>query len=176
MNLVIQMMMLIVGVVILIGCKVKFSDIFNGVVFKVGMVVIFLVFGVVWMSDIFFQVYMGDLKFVLEDVVKGYLWIYVIVLFLVLKLVNSQVVVFIVIVLMGLQLGVDFKMLIVFFFVVYGYFVLLIYLSDLVCIGFDCLGIIKIGKFIINYSFIISGFIGVICLCIIGYVLVIIFM
>ncbi|EOD4131328.1 anaerobic C4-dicarboxylate transporter, partial [Yersinia enterocolitica] len=38
MNLVIQMMMLIAGAVILIGCKVKPSDISNGAVFKAGMV------------------------------------------------------------------------------------------------------------------------------------------
>lgn len=46
MNLVIQMMMLIAGAVILIGCKVKPSDISNGAVFKAGMVAIFSVFGV----------------------------------------------------------------------------------------------------------------------------------
>ncbi len=70
MNLVIQMMMLIAGAVILIGCKVKPSDISNGAVFKAGMVAIFSVFGVAWMSDTFFQAHMGELRLVLEDVVK----------------------------------------------------------------------------------------------------------
>lgn len=46
MNLVIQMMMLIAGAVISIGCKVKSSGIANGPVFKAGMVAIFSVFGV----------------------------------------------------------------------------------------------------------------------------------
>lgn len=71
MNLVIQMMMLIAGAVILIGCKVKPSDISNGAVFKAGMVAIFSVFGVAWMSDTFFQAHMGELRLVLEDVVKA---------------------------------------------------------------------------------------------------------
>lgn len=81
MNLVIQMMMLIAGAVILIGCKVKPSDIANGAVFKAGMVAIFSVFGVAWMSDTFFQAHMEDLKLVLEDVVKSQPWTYAIVLF-----------------------------------------------------------------------------------------------
>ncbi|HEN3578944.1 TPA: anaerobic C4-dicarboxylate transporter [Yersinia enterocolitica] len=176
MNLVIQMMMLIAGAVILIGCKVKPSDISNGAVFKAGMVAIFSVFGVAWMSDTFFQAHMGDLKLVLEDVVKGHPWTYAIVLFLVSKLVNSQAAALTAIAPMGLQLGVDPKMLIAFFPAAYGYFVLPTYPSDLACIGFDRSGTTKIGKFIINHSFIIPGLIGVICSCITGYLLVTTFM
>ncbi|HHH1002980.1 TPA: anaerobic C4-dicarboxylate transporter [Yersinia enterocolitica] len=176
MNLVIQMMMLIAGAVILIGCKVKPSDISNGAVFKAGMVAIFSVFGVAWMSDTFFQAHMEDLKLVLEDVVKGHPWTYAIVLFLVSKLVNSQAAALTAIAPMGLQLGVDPKMLIAFFPAAYGYFVLPTYPSDLACIGFDRSGTTKIGKFIINHSFIIPGLIGVICSCITGYVLVTTFM
>ncbi|WP_145525621.1 anaerobic C4-dicarboxylate transporter [Yersinia vastinensis] len=176
MNLVIQMMMLIAGAVILIGCKVKPSDISNGAVFKAGMVAIFSVFGVAWMSDTFFQAHMGDLKLALEDVVKTHPWTYAIVLFLVSKLVNSQAAALAAIAPMGLQLGVDPKMLIAFFPAAYGYFVLPTYPSDLACIGFDRSGTTKIGKFIINHSFIIPGLIGVICSCITGYLLVTTFM
>jgi anaerobic C4-dicarboxylate transporter DcuB len=53
MNLVIQMMMLIAGAVMLMVCKVNASAISNGAVFKAGMVAIFSVFGVAWMSDTF---------------------------------------------------------------------------------------------------------------------------
>lgn len=176
MNLVIQMMMLIAGAVILIGCKVKPSDISNGAVFKAGMVAIFSVFGVTWMSDTFFQAHMGELRLVLEDVVKGHPWTYAIVLFLVSKLVNSQAAALAAIAPMGLQLGVEPKMLIAFFPAAYGYFVLPTYPSDLACIGFDRSGTTKIGRFIINHSFIIPGLIGVICSCITGYLLVTTFM
>ncbi|WP_404273500.1 anaerobic C4-dicarboxylate transporter [Yersinia similis] len=176
MNLVIQMMMLIAGAVILIGCKVKPRDISNGAVFKAGMVAIFSVFGVAWMSDTFFQAHMGELRLVLEDVVKGHPWTYAIVLFLVSKLVNSQAAALAAIAPMGLQLGVEPKMLIAFFPAAYGYFVLPTYPSDLACIGFDRSGTTKIGRFIINHSFIIPGLIGVICSCITGYLLVTTFM
>ena len=119
---------------------------------------------------------MQDLKLVLEDVVKSQPWTYALVLFLVSKLVNSQAAALTAIAPMGLQLGVDPKMLIAFFPAAYGYFVLPTYPSDLACIGFDRSGTTKIGKFIINHSFILPGFIGVITSCIVGYVLVTSFM
>lgn len=53
MNTVIQMMMLIAGAVMLMVCKVNASAISGGAVFKAGMVAIFSVFGVAWMSDTF---------------------------------------------------------------------------------------------------------------------------
>ena len=175
MNLTIQMMMLIAGAVILMTCKVKASAIANGAVFKAGMVAIFSVFGVAWMSDTFFQAHMQTLQEALQGVVKQYPWSYALVLFLVSKLVNSQAAALTAVAPMGLMLGVEPKMLVAFFPAAYGYFILPTYPSDLACIGFDRSGTTRIGKFIINHSFIIPGLIGVGCACAISYSLVEIF-
>lgn len=72
MNLVIQMMMLIAGAIMLVVCKVNASAISSGAVFKAGMVAIFSVFGVAWMSDTFFQAHLDELKMALEGVVKSH--------------------------------------------------------------------------------------------------------
>jgi|GEM_PF-4389151 len=53
----------------------------------------------------------------------------------------------------------------------YGYFFLPTYPSDLACIGFDRSGTTKIGKYILNHSFMIPGLIGVITGCCVGYVI-----
>lgn len=172
MNLVIQMMMLIAGAVMLLVCKVNATAISNGAVFKAGMVAIFSVFGVAWMSDTFFQAHLDELKMALEGVVKSHPWTYAIVLFLVSKLVNSQAAALTAVAPMGLMLGVEPKMLIAFFPASYGYFVLPTYPSDLACIGFDRSGTTRIGKFIINHSFILPGLIGVSCACVASYLLV----
>ena len=176
MNLVIQMMMLIAGAIMLMTCKVNASAISNGAVFKAGMVAIFSVFGVAWMSDTFFQAHLDELKMALEGVVKSHPWTYAIVLFLVSKLVNSQAAALTAVAPMGLMLGVDPKMLIAFFPASYGYFVLPTYPSDLACIGFDRSGTTRIGRFIINHSFIMPGLIGVSCACAVSYLLVQTFM
>ncbi|MCS2161396.1 anaerobic C4-dicarboxylate transporter [Scandinavium sp. H11S7] len=172
MNLVIQMMMLIAGAVMLMVCKVNAAAISNGAVFKAGMVAIFSVFGVAWMSDTFFQAHLPELKMALEGVVQNHPWTYAIVLFLVSKLVNSQAAALTAVAPMGLMLGVEPKMLIAFFPAAYGYFVLPTYPSDLACIGFDRSGTTRIGKFIINHSFILPGLISVSCACVASYLLV----
>lgn len=172
MNLVIQMMMLIAGAVMLMACKVNAAAISSGAVFKAGMVAIFSVFGVAWMSDTFFQAHLPELKTALEGVVQSHPWTYAIVLFLVSKLVNSQAAALTAVAPMGLMLGVEPKMLIAFFPAAYGYFVLPTYPSDLACIGFDRSGTTRIGKFIINHSFILPGLIAVSCACVASYLLV----
>lgn len=175
MNLVIQMMMLIAGAVMLIVCKVNATTISNGAVFKAGMVAIFSVFGVAWMSDTFFQAHLEELKMALEGVVQNHPWTYAIVLFVVSKLVNSQAAALTAVAPMGLMLGIEPKMLIAFFPASYGYFVLPTYPSDLACIGFDRSGTTRIGKFILNHSFILPGLIGVSCACVASYLLVMTF-
>lgn len=172
MNLVIQMMMLIAGAVMLIACKVNASAISSGAVFKAGMVAIFSVFGVAWMSDTFFQAHLEGLKTALQGVVQSHPWTYALVFFLVSKLVNSQAAALTAVAPMGLMLGVEPKMLVAFFPASYGYFILPTYPSDLACIGFDRSGTTRIGKFILNHSFILPGLIGVSCACAASYTLV----
>ncbi|CUH97314.1 Anaerobic C4-dicarboxylate transporter DcuB [Propionispora sp. 2/2-37] len=172
MNLIIQMLMLIAGAVILMTCKVNQREIANGPVFKAGMVAIFSVFGVAWMADSFFHAHFTLLKNSLAGVVATYPWMYAVVLLFVSKLVNSQAAAVVAIAPIGVSLGVDPKTIVAFFSASYGYFILPTYPSDLACIGFDRSGTTGIGKFIINHSFIVPGFIGVITGCIVGSILV----
>lgn len=176
MNLTIQMMMLISGAVILMFCKVKPEHIANGPVFKAGMVAIFSVFGVAWMADSFFEAHFSLLKQNLAMVVNTHPWTYAVVLLLVSKLVNSQAAALAAVVPMGLGLGLEPKTLLSFLPAAYGYFILPTYPSDLACINFDRSGTTRIGKFIINHSFIIPGFIGVGTACLMSWTLVKVFM
>jgi len=172
MNLAIQMMMLTAGAFILIFCKVRPQEIPNGTVFKAGMVAVISIFGVAWMADTVFQAHFDLLKDSLAGVVAARPWTYAIVLFLVSKLVNSQAAAIAAIAPIGVSLGVDPKVMIAFLPACYGYFVLPTYASDLACIGFDRSGTTRIGKFVINHSFIIPGLIGVSTGCLVGWLLV----
>ena len=176
MNLVIQMVMLMAGAFILIFCKVKQQTIANSAVFKAGMVAIFSVFGVAWMTDSFFEAHYETLKASLSAVVVAYPWTYAIVLVVVSKLVNSQAAALAAVVPLGLSLGLEPKILLAFMPMCYGYFILPTYPSDLACINFDRSGTTRIGKYILNHSFIIPGAIGVGCGTIVSYTLVKLFM
>jgi len=176
MNLVIQMAMLVAGAFILLFCKVKPAEINNGSVFKAGMTAIFAVFGVAWMADTFFSAHLAALQTSLSGVVHDQPWTYAIVLFVVSKLVNSQAAALVAVAPIGLALGVEPALIIAFFGASYGYFILPTYPSDLACIGFDRTGTTRIGKFVINHSFIIPGLIAVFTSCVVGYALVSVFL
>jgi anaerobic C4-dicarboxylate transporter DcuB len=172
MNLAIQIIMLSAGALILMLCKVATKEIPNGTVFKAGMVAVVSIFGVAWMTDTFFDAHFDLLKGALAGVVATKPWTYAIVLFIVSKLVNSQAAAIAAIAPLGVSLGVDPLLMLAFIPASYGYFILPTYPSDLACIGFDRAGTTRIGKFVINHSFIIPGLIGVSTGCIVGFLLV----
>jgi anaerobic C4-dicarboxylate transporter DcuB len=97
---------------------------------------------------------------------------YAIVLFVVSKFVNSQAAAIAAMAPLGVSLGVDPLMMVAFISASYGYFILPTYASDLACINFDRSGTTRIGKYILNHSFIIPGLIGVSTGCGVGYLLV----
>ncbi|GAB79478.1 anaerobic C4-dicarboxylate transporter DcuB [Austwickia chelonae] len=168
MTLTIQILMLLAGALILILCKVKSVDIPNTGVFKAGMVAIFSVFGVAWMAETFFGAHIVGLQAVLTDMVKEQPWSFAVALFLVSKLVNSQAAALVAMAPIGLKIGVDPVMMVGFFGASYGYFFLPTYPSDVACIGFDRTGTTRIGKYILNHSFMIPGFICVITSVLVG--------
>lgn len=176
MNLAIQIMMLSAGALIFVFGKVNPQKIPDGGVFKAGMVAIISVFGVAWMADTFFQAHFELIKNTLAGVVQAHPWTYALVLFVVSKFVNSQAAAIAAIAPLGVKLGVDPKLMLALMPASYGYFILPTYASDLACIGFDRSGTTRIGKFVINHSFIIPGLIGVGVGCVVGWLLVKTFM
>lgn len=168
MTLVIQMFMLVAGAAIMLACHVKMAEVPNSAVFKAGMSAIFSVFGVAWMAETFFHAHLDGLMGALSGVVQSYPVLYAVTLFVVSKLVNSQAAAVTAFVPVGLHLGVDPVQVVGFFGAAYGYFVLPTYPSDLAAIGFDRSGTTHIGRFIINHSFLVPGFICVITSCVVG--------
>lgn len=166
----IQLSMLVIAAIILLTCKVKMSDVTNGSVFKSGMVAVVSVYGVAWMAETYFGAYLPGMKETLGNIVIQYPWTYALVLFIISKLVNSQAAALAIVVPMALSVGVQPIIIISFISACYGYFVLPTYPSDLACIGFDRSGTTRIGRFVINHSFILPGLIGVTTGCCVGYV------
>lgn len=168
MNLVIQMVMLVAGAIILITCKVKHAKIAESTVFKAGMTAIFSVFGVAWMAETFFGAHFDSMQRMLTGMVRDHAWTFAIALFLVSKLVNSQAAALVAMAPLGLKMGIDPVALVGFYGAAYGYFFLPTYPSDLACIGFDRTGTTRIGKYVLNHSFMVPGFICVITSCLVG--------
>jgi anaerobic C4-dicarboxylate transporter DcuA len=75
----------------------------------------------------------------------------------------------------GLAMGVPPLMLLVVFPAVNGYFFLPNYPTEVAAIGFDRTGTTRIGKYVINHSFQLSGFITTIVSIAVGYLIVTLF-
>ena len=97
---------------------------------------------------------------------------YIIVGMLISKFLNSQAAAAATFIPLAVTIGVNPGIIIAFATACYGYFILPTYPSDLAAVQFDRSGTTRIGKFIINHSFILPGLIGVFSSCAVGYVLV----
>lgn len=171
MVLVIQMFMLMAGALIIIFTRTNAAEIGKNEVFRAGMIAVVAVFGVAWMADTVFEANLPIIKASLSDLVKLYPWTFAIALLLVSKLVNSQAAAIAAMVPLGLSIGVPPGYVVAFAAACYGYYILPTYPSDLATIQFDRSGTTRIGKYVINHSFILPGLIGVFSSCVAGYLL-----
>jgi anaerobic C4-dicarboxylate transporter DcuB len=171
MVLTIQMFMLLAGALMILFTKTDPSTISKTEVFRAGMVAVVAVFGIAWMADTMFEAHLPELKALLSDLVKTKPWTFAIALLLISKLVNSQAAAISAMVPVGLAIGVPPGYVVAFAAASYGYYILPTYPSDLATIQFDRSGTTKIGKYVINHSFIVPGLIGVGTSCLVGWLL-----
>jgi anaerobic C4-dicarboxylate transporter DcuB len=171
MILTIQMFMLLAGALIIVLTKTDPAAIGKNEVFRAGMIAVIAVFGIAWMADTVFEANLPGLKAALSEVVKTYPWAFALALLVVSKLVNSQAAAISAMVPVALSIGVPPGYIVAFAAASYGYYILPTYPSDLATIQFDRSGTTRIGKYVINHSFILPGLIGVGTSCLFGYLL-----
>jgi anaerobic C4-dicarboxylate transporter DcuB len=171
MVLTIQMFMLLAGALIIVLTPTKPAEIAKNEVFRAGMTAVIAVFGVAWMADTVFEANLEAVRDALADVVKTKPWTYAVALLIVSKLVNSQAAAISAMVPLALSIGVSSGQVAAFAAACYGYYILPTYPSDLATIQFDRSGTTRIGKYVINHSFILPGLIGVFTSCLAGYFL-----
>jgi anaerobic C4-dicarboxylate transporter DcuB len=171
MVLTIQMFMLMAGALIIFFTKTNPTAIAKNEVFRAGMIAVVAVFGVAWMADTVFEANLPGIKSALAGVVQTQPWTYALALLVVSKLVNSQAAAVSAMVPLALSIGVPPGYVVAFAAASYGYYILPTYPSDLATIQFDRSGTTRIGKYVINHSFILPGLIGVFSSCVFGYLL-----
>ena len=162
MNLVIQIIMLTAAGLMIIFCKAKPAVATSGKVFQSGMVAVIAIFGIAWMADTFFSNYMDMIQASLGDLVGKYPWSIAFVFFIVSVLINSQGAVVVSMLPLAYSLGIPGPILLGVLPSVYGYFFIPNYPSDIATVNFDRSGTTKIGKYLLNHSFMMPGLVCVI--------------
>ena len=167
----IQMFMLLAAAIMMIYSGIKAGTIAQNEIFHSGMIALVAIYGISWMADTMFHAHIDMLAGSLGKVMQAYPFTYIIVGMLISKFLNSQAAAAATFVPLAIAIGVNPGTIIAFATACYGYFILPTYPSDLAAIQFDRSGTTKIGKYVINHSFIIPGFIGVFSSCFLGYIL-----
>ncbi|GAM69378.1 C4-dicarboxylate like transporter [Vibrio sp. JCM 19236] len=164
-----QFLMLSVGAIILLTTNVDPKKIVNTNVFIAGMSAVLIIFGIAWMSDTIIAHNKPYIISLVEDVVKAHPWTFAIAMYASSVFLKSQAAVLTIMLPLGFALGIPAEVLIGVLPACYAYYFFPFYPSDLAAITFDRSGTTKIGKYILNHSFLIPGFIGVLVATSIGY-------
>lgn len=171
MNIVIQIVMLAAAAFMIIFCKSSPKKAVAGAVWQSGMVAVVAIYGIAWMADTLFSNYMTEIHTMLEGIVKAYPWTIALAFFLVSILINSQGAVVVSMLPLAYGLGIPGAVLLGVLPSVYGYFFIPNYPSDIATVSFDRSGTTRIGKYLLNHSFMMPGMVCLIVSTIVSYAL-----
>lgn len=159
---IIEVLMLSVAALILLltgtsGMKAAKSSVFNA-----GMQAVVAIFGIAWMGDTFISGNIAVIKENIFGLVTDMPWLFGIALFVMSILLFSQAATIRALLPLGMALGISPYMLIALFPAVNGYFFIPNYPTVVAAINFDTTGTTRIGKYVMNHSFMMPGLISTI--------------
>lgn len=169
---VMEIIMMSVGGLILVFSKTDVTKVVKGSVFLAGMQAVIAIFGIAWLGDTFFQGNIDFFKTNIEHIVKEYPFLFAGALFIMSIFLFSQAATVRTLYPLGISLGIPPMMLVMMFPAVNGYFVIPNYPTLVAAINFDRTGTTRIGKYVLNHSFQIPGFVATIVALAVGYLLI----
>ena len=159
MPLLIEILMLSAAALIMLVTRTNGIEATKGSVFSAGMQAVIAIFGIAWMGDTFINGNIAELKGSIEGVITQMPWLFGLALFVMSILLYSQAATIRAIAPLGIALGISPMMLIALFPAVNGYFFIPNYPTIIAAINFDQTGSTRIGKWILNHSFMMPGLI-----------------
>lgn len=168
----IEILMMSMAAVILLVGKANVSDAVKGNIFSAGMNAMVSIFGIAWMGDTFFN---GNIEFFknhIAEIVTQYPFLFSVALFIMSIMLFSQAATVRTLYPLGIGLGISPLALVAMFPAVNGYFFIPNYPTEVAAINFDTTGTTHIGKYVLNHSFQLSGFITTFVSIGVGYLII----
>jgi len=153
----IQIVMLSAAALILLLCKVDPEEVIKSSVFRAGSAAVIGIFGVAWMGDTFIQNNLAFFSGSIQSIVTAQPWLFAVALFGMSILLYSQAATIRAMLPLGIALGLPAPALIAMFPSVNGYFFIPNYPTVIAAINFDRTGTTRIGKYLLNHSFMLPG-------------------
>lgn len=172
MSATIEIIMMSIAALILLVGKADVREAMKGNVFASGMNAMVSIFGVAWMGSTFFMGHQEVIMGSVEGVFTTYPLLFAIPLFLFSIMLFSQAATVKTLFPVGLLMGVPPLVLLVLFPAVNGYFFLPNYPTEVAAIGFDRTGTTRVGKYVVNHSFQLSGWITTFVSIGVGYLII----
>ena len=171
MYLVIQIILISAAALMIIICRAKPKNAVADNVWQSGMIAVVAIYGIAWLSNTFFNAHMDDVQALLGNMVAEYKWTIALMLFIFSVLINSQGAVIVSLLPVAYALGIPGWVLLGVLPCAYGYFFIPNYPTDIATVNMDRSGTTKIGKYVLNHSFMIPGLISVAVSTVICYLL-----
>lgn len=166
-----QIFMFVVAAVILIVCKCKLKTAVESPIMRAGVTALIAVFGLAWLGDSFISAHKAALLAAGKDIVGEYPWVFAICLFALSVVLHSQAATVRALMPLGLALGISSGALIGMYPAVNGLFFVPTSGLLVAAIAFDRSGSTKIGRYVLNHSFMIPGFVATVTAVITGLIL-----
>jgi anaerobic C4-dicarboxylate transporter DcuA len=171
MPVVIEIVMLAVGAILLLVTKVKVDEVPKTPTLRAGVVAVIGIFGLAWLGDSFIAAHQNVIVPAIGEMTKAAPWTFTLGLFFASVLLYSQAATTRALMPLGMALGIPPQFLIGAFPSVNGYFFIPTYGSLIAAINFDLSGTTRIGRYILNHSFMIPGLVATFVAVLTGLVL-----
>ncbi|WP_297890079.1 anaerobic C4-dicarboxylate transporter family protein [uncultured Capnocytophaga sp.] len=168
----IEIIMMSIAGLMIIFARVDINKAVKGSVFIAGMQAVIAIFGIAWMGDTFFNGNIEFFKMHIEQIVTQYPFLFAVALFVMSVLLFSQAATVRTLYPLGIALGIHPMALVAMFPAVNGYFFIPNYPTVVAAINFDRTGTTRIGKYVLNHSFQIPGFVATIVAITVGYLII----
>jgi len=155
-NAIIVIMLATAGLIMIIF-KADSGKTVAGKTMKSGIVALISILGISWLGSSFFQGNEVAIVDSISQLIKGQQWVFAIGLFVLSILLFSQAATIVTLIPVGVALGIPAAVLIGVYPAVNGYFFLPTYGTVIAAVSFDQTGTTKIGKYLLNHSFMLPG-------------------
>ena len=168
---IIEIIMMTTAALIMLVGKADVSKAVKGSVFAAGMNAMVAIFGIAWMGDTFFSGNLDFFRNCIASVVTQYPMLFAIALFVMSIMLFSQAATVRTLYPLGIGLGLNPAILVAMFPAVNGYFFLPNYPTEVAAMNFDRTGSTRVGRYVVNHSFQLAGFITTFVSIGLGYII-----
>lgn len=167
----IEMVMMSDAILIILVGKTDVKQVPQGNIFSAGINAVVSIFGIAWMGSTFYTGNAEAINNALSGMVSTAPFLFAVALFLLSIMLFSQAATVTTLYPVGMALGINPLLLVAMFPAVNGYFFLPNYPTEVAALGFDRTGTTHVGKYVINHSFQLPGFVTTIVAIGVGYLI-----